>query len=168
MNIKIISIFTFSVLAVIGFSFPSQSQHKSGNIYRCIKTNTYPVTVVDTTRGTIELIVWKSDHFRQSGWSPQKRCEEVTRRFQKFSDNKTLRYITTGRMNRQKVICVAQKKSTGIRCREDGLLITLEPNDNPSMVLDELFDISSRISLGGLSRGAILDLEEFLQTVPVM
>ena len=167
-NTKIVGIFTFSILTIIGFSLPSQSQHKSKNIYTCLRTTGYPSTVVDTSRGRIELIVWKSDRFRQSGWSPQKRCEEVTRRFQKFSDNKVLRYVATGTINRQKVICVAQKKPTGIRCRKDGLLITLEPNDNPSKVLDELFDISSRVSLGGLSRGTILDLDEFLQAVPLM
>lgn len=169
MNTKTISVVVCSLLAVIGFSFPSRSQARPKNIYTCLQNNSSPATVVDTPRGRIELIVWKSDHFRNSGWTPQKRCVEVTKRFQEFSDNNTLRYVATGRMNKQKVICVAQKKPTGVQCRKDGLLITLQTNDNPLRVLDELFDISSRVSMGGLTRsGGVLDLEDFLQKAPVM
>lgn len=146
------------------FSLPSNAQTR--NIYNCLQYRNQPTTVVDTSRGRIQLIVWKSNFFTSAGWTPQRRCEAVTQRFQKFSDNGTLRYIATGTMNRQPVICVAEKKPSGFKCRPDGLLITLQTNDNPNQVLRDLFDISSRISSGGLTRGGILDLEEFLQNAP--
>jgi len=134
------------------------------NVYSCINYQGKPMTVVDTTRGRIQLIVWQSDYFRASGWTPEKRCQEVTKRFQIFSDNGSLRYIATGTMNNQPVICVAEKKGSAFKCRGDGLLLTLQSNDNPSKVLTELFNMSARTSAGGLSRGGILDLDNFLAT----
>ena len=163
MNIKSIACVSIVLINQI-FLLPSQAQTR--NIYNCLKFRNEPITVVDTTRGRIQLIVWKSNFFASSGWPPNKRCQAVTQRFQKFSDNGTLRYIATGTMNRQPVICVAQKKPSGFKCRPDGLLITLQRNDNPNQVLRDLFDISSRISSGGLTRGGILDLEEFLENAP--
>ena len=163
-NIIVLSI--FSSLALVSSFNILPSEAKPRNIYNCLQYRNQPTTVVDTTRGRIQLIIWKSNFFASSGWTPQKRCQAVTQRFQKFSDNGTLRYIATGTMNRQPVICVAEKKPSGFKCRTDGLLITLQTNDNPNQVLRDLFDISSRISSGGLSRGGILDLEEFLENVP--
>ncbi|AFZ45568.1 hypothetical protein PCC7418_3454 [Halothece sp. PCC 7418] len=109
-----------------------------------------PVTVVDTKRGRIELIIWKSEFFSGTGYTPQRRCDQVTARFQQHSDAKTLRYISTGTMNRQPVICVA--KNDAGDCRNDGLLITLQPQDNPNQVLRELFNLRERADSGGIYR----------------
>ncbi len=166
MNIK--TIIPISILAIINSILPLPSHAQSQNIYNCLEFKNNPTTVVDTQRGRIQLIIWNSNFFRASGWTPQRRCEAVTQRFQKFSDSGSLRYIATGRMNRLPVICVAEKKPSGFKCKSDGLLITLQPSDNPNNVLIDLFDISSRISSGGLSRGGILDLEEFLENVPTI
>jgi hypothetical protein len=164
-NIAVLSIFSSLALVASVNILPSEAQTR--NIYNCLQYRNQPTTVVDTTRGRIQLIVWKSGFFSSAGWTPEKRCQVVTQRFQKFSDNGTLRYIATGRMNNAPVICVAEKKPSGFKCLPNGLLITLQPNDNPSTVLKDMFDISSRISSGGLTRGGdILDLEEFLQNVP--
>lgn len=160
------NLLTIFCLAIVNSIFVEPTNAQNRNIYNCLQYKNQPTTVVDTNRGRIQLIVWNSNFFASSGWTPEKRCQAVTQRFQTFSDNGTLRYIATGTMNRQPVICVAEKKSSGFKCRTDGLLITLQSNDNPNQVLRDLFDISSRISSGGLSRGGILDLEEFLENVP--
>lgn len=119
--------------------------------YSCLnESGEKPVTVVDTKRGRIELIIWKSQFFEGSGYTPQRRCNQVTARFQQHSNQKTLRYISTGTMNGQKVICVA--KNDAGDCRNDGLLITLEPKDNPNQVLKDLFNLRERNSSGGIYR----------------
>lgn len=119
--------------------------------YSCLnKSGEKPVTIVDTKRGKIELIIWKSQFFASSGYTPQRRCNQVTARFQKHSDQKTLRYISTGTMNGQKVICVA--KNDAGDCRNDGLLITLEPKDDANHVLRELFNLRERANSGGIYR----------------
>ncbi|PHV62584.1 COP23 domain-containing protein [Cyanobacterium aponinum] len=159
-----IQFFIFGLLTIANGFFSQDSLAQTKNSYKCIQLNGKPTTIVDTARGRIQLIVWQSDFFRDSGWTPQKRCNEVTKRFQQFSDSGSLRYIATGTMNQQPVICVAEKKSSGFKCRGDGLLLTLQPKDNPSKVLTDLFNMSARTSTGGLSRGGVLDLDSFLAT----
>ena len=125
------------------------------NIYQCVNYENKPTTIVDTARGRIKLIVWESQYFANSGWSPQKRCEAVSARFQKFSDDRSLKYVSTGIMNRKyKVICVSRPRpGRGYACNDDGLLITLQPNDNPSAVLKNLFVNASKLGGTAVVRG---------------
>ena len=128
-----------------------------------------PTTVAHTPRGPIELIVWRSTFWSNSGFTPQLRCQEVTTRFQQQSDAKRLRYISTGTLNSYNVICVSEQSG---RCQGGGLLITLEPRDNPNQVLKDLFDLSARARSGGITRSfgatkVVIDLEEFLNESPV-
>jgi hypothetical protein len=130
------------------------------------------MTIVDTPRGRIKLILWESSYFSQSSWTPQKRCDEVTRRFQKFSDDGTLKYITTGKIGQYNVICVSgQKPSPGsnIDCSSEGLLITLEPTDNPDTVMKELFQEATKVGSMPVRRSQrILDMEQYLSKAPLM
>ncbi len=143
-----ISLLTKTLVILMTFtSFSSLSQVKAqGKVnYSCIQHQGKPKTVADTSRGKIQLIVWESQYFKNSGWTPQKRCQEISKRFQKFSDNGTLRYITTGRMNNQPVICTGTRTAgSGYKCMSDGLLMTLQPNDNPNQVLQDLFSKATR------------------------
>ncbi|NBD15044.1 MAG: hypothetical protein GVY04_02520 [Cyanobacteria bacterium] len=146
------------------------TQPKNSIQYFCLNEGgKQPVTVVDTKRGRIELIIWKSQFFANSGYTPQKRCDQVTARFQQHSDAETLRYISTGTMNQQNVICVA--KNDAGDCRSDGLLITLEAQDNPNQVLRELFNLKERASSGGIFRNVggeemkeVIVWDDFLET----
>lgn len=82
-----------------------------------------------------------------------------------------LNYLTTGRINRQPVVCVA--KSLGSGCSE--VLITLEPRDNPNLVLQELLNLRVRAASAPITRGGsqvspapvYVDLNEYLNTAPV-
>jgi hypothetical protein len=72
-------------------------------------------------------------------------------------------------MNDYNVICVGDKRLSGYECRKNGLLITLQPSDNPTTVMNDLFDINNRIRGGGITRGrSTIDLVSFLDSVPVM
>jgi hypothetical protein len=180
MKNKIMAIVLCSTLGVISLGKPSQAQYQpQRNIYTCLERNGKSTTVVDTRRGRIELIVWQSNFFQGSGWDPQSRCEEVSSRFQQFSDTGELRYVTTGKINGYNVICVADSERPQQNiCQNNGLLITLEPNDNPEQVKNELFDVAARIRGQAITRGCpsepnyykkpILDLSKFLQCVPTV
>lgn len=91
----------------------------------------------------IPIISWRST---VGQYTPERRCEEVMRRFQTFSNQGTLRYITTGTINRQNVICVAD--STQRSCRPDGLLFTITQSDNPRAVLNQFNGIGTSASGG--------------------
>jgi hypothetical protein len=127
---------------------------------------TVPTTFALTKRGNIPVIRWESTFFSNSNvYTPQKRCEEVSRRFQKYYSEGTLAYLTAGQMNTQNVICVSDEY--GGPCQ--GLLLTLEPKDNPQAVLKDL--LSARNRAGGpltRSTGSLyVDMNSFLETTPV-
>jgi len=142
------------------------------NVYSCIDHEGKPMTVVDTTRGRIQLIVWESDYFRASGWTPEKRCQEVSKRFQQFSDNNRLRFIANGMIGKYQVICVSPQSpppSTNIVCQEQNLLMTLEPKDKPVEVMKQLFEDAVKIGAMPIRRGqAVLDLDKYFAVAPLM
>ena len=107
----------------------------------CMKANGVPATVVSTKSGKqVPIIYWKSETFSSSGWTPTRRCQEVSARFQDYHQAGTLEFITTGRMNGMPVLCVS--KTDGGGCV--GLLYTLKPGQNATATLQKLFDIRNK------------------------
>jgi hypothetical protein len=163
-------IFVMAIAPMLSLNNTVEAQSQK-NVYSCIDYQGKPNTVVDTKRGRIQLIVWGSDYFRNSGWTPQKRCQEVTARFQKFSDNKSLKYVTTGKIKNQPVICLGKKIPSGYECIPDGLLITLEANDNPQKVLMSLFQNATQVGGQPVQRSVgeqVFPLSQYLETAPLM
>lgn len=130
---------------------------KSRIRYECKNEADKLSTVAHTERGMIELIVWESNFFGTT-WTPAKRCEAVTQRFQQFSDQRLLRFVSTGSMNNYKVICISEKAG---QCLDQGLLITLEPKDKPTRVLRQLFNYRTSIRRGGPKK-EVIDFERLL------
>ena len=99
-----------------------------------------PLSFKPKTGKQVPIIYWKSQTFSSSGWTPERRCQEVSARFQHYHSSGTLEYITTGRMNGLPVICVAQ--TDGGACA--GLLYTLKPGQNATATLKKLFEIRNK------------------------
>ncbi|MGR3277115.1 COP23 domain-containing protein [Acaryochloris marina NIES-2412] len=134
-------------------SVGNTTANREGNTFReqyvCVKEGGKYATIAQTQKGPIELIVWESTFFGPQ-YTPEQRCQMVSQRFQTLWDSGRLKFLNAGRMNRQNVICATSK--TGIEgCLKDGLLITLEPKDDPHNVLNELF-FSRRTRAGGTFR----------------
>lgn len=66
-----------------------------------------PTTIAKTRRGDVPVIRWVSTWSTGSGFTPQKRCEIVSKSFQTYHEAGQLNYLTTGRVNGQAVICPA-------------------------------------------------------------
>jgi Circadian oscillating protein COP23 len=127
-----------------------------------------PTTFAWAERGKIAVVRWKTEEF--AGYSPQKRCDEVSPRFQEAYDRGTLKMITNGKVNGQPVICTA----TEYRGKCETLLMTLRSTDDSIKILNSFKDI-----LNGRGAGPILhnsgfpqvyyqvDIETFLRTAPV-
>ena len=146
----------------------SAQNSSSTNQYRCEEINGKPTTVLYTPQKRIAIIVWRSRHFGAQ-WNPRARCEAVSKRFQDHHNQKNLRYITTGMMNGYNIICVADRDLE--TCKPDGILITLENEDNPRQVAEELFSIERRegnrpLARGGESEEFLLDFEKFIRESP--
>jgi len=129
-----------AVSGILGFaSLSSHDPAKAGaSGFSCSISNGAPATMVETADGRrVPLIRWTSSTFDGAGWTPARRCQEVSQRFETFRQQGRLNYLTTGRMNSLPVICTA--KQTGDAC--DGLLYTLKPGQDPTTSLTRLLDV---------------------------
>ena len=124
----------------IGFN-PSSANANSANptsSFYCGNNGGVPATIVShSVHGNVTLIRWVSDYFEGSGYDAQTRCELVSERFQTHKENGTLQYLTTGILNRQKVICASG--TNGGEC--EGLLFTLKPNSDANQTLLDLTNL---------------------------
>jgi hypothetical protein len=149
----------FSAIAPIAAIATATIASFSGNLpaiarpvqFSCVSINNTPTTIARTSQGNVTVISWRSSHFSNSGFTPEKRCQIVSERFQTHSNKGTLRFITVGKINGQNVMCVAQRQGAG--CRRDGLLLTFEPQDDPYTVIKDLFGVSRGAGGSSVSRG---------------
>lgn len=157
------SVLTVSALTIASLlAFNPATRGQSGTAFVCSNWQGSPATVAQTAQGdTVPVILWSSDYFGKAGFDPQTRCELVSQRFQQYYNNGTLNYLTTGRMNRMPVVCVAQKE--GGPCT--GLLFTLKPESNPSATLQRLLAVRVRAQgpLNETNARVYIDMEEYLE-----
>tara|TARA_B100000674_G_scaffold486344_1_gene494730 strand:+ start:1801 stop:2373 length:573 start_codon:yes stop_codon:yes gene_type:complete len=129
------------VCCLVAYPQATRSSSALASSISCMNAEGVPATVVQTKTGKqIPIIYWKSQAFSGSGWTPERRCQEVSARFQNYHSSGTLEYITTGRMNGLPVICVS--KTNGGACA--GLLYTLKPGQNATATLKKLFDVRTK------------------------
>lgn len=141
---------------------PAQANPTS-SFYCGVDADGTPTTMVrHPQHGEVPVIRWVSDYFEASGYDPQTRCNLVSQRFQNFKDSGSLQYLTTGRMNRQSVVCVSP--TDGGECA--GLLFTLKPTSNPNRTLQDLMALRANATSAPLNEtGARLyiNLEDYIQ-----
>lgn len=105
---------------------------------------TVPATIASTPgQGNVPMILWVRNDF-QGRYTQEQRCEEVSSRFQKHYENRTLKFIRTGTVNGYPVLCIAS--SRGGSCPKNQVLITLSPGTDPEPVLTQLLDLRRRSS----------------------
>ncbi|NET61624.1 MAG: CHAT domain-containing protein [Symploca sp. SIO2E6] len=117
----------------------AENPQKTGFNFICTTINNVPVTIVKSEKWEGEgrqLIQWVSNH---GEFTPEERCQVFTARFNKYFGQGG-RYITHGVINNQKAICTTDKK--GNSCTE--ALFALKPDEDPNLVLENLFALNDR------------------------
>jgi hypothetical protein len=135
--------------------------------FTCVIEKGVPVTTAVMDSGKqVAVIRWVHDTFSGSGWSPQRRCQEVSERFTNLSNRGLLNYLTTGSMNGMSVICAALNKAD--RCNDNSLLYTLKPGQNPSQTLKNLMAVRTYAvrPLNETGDRVFVDLNEYLGLGP--
>lgn len=118
------------------FNAQSQVNNNIQTGFFCSTSASVPTTVYLNKQGTQEpWITWSSDYFTDSGWTPEKRCLEVSNRLETYRIKNQLQYVTSGVINNQKVICVAATQ--GAPC--GGIIYTLKPGQDAIAALNNLF-----------------------------
>jgi hypothetical protein len=156
---KLTSAVALTALTFTLSATPGWSQTKTNQISffcRSITTSSsYPETVPATvvfipeSRRYQSIIAWKSDSFPNTVWTPQKRCEVISQKFQDFYNQDRLRYMTTGQIKGLGVICAAQSRET---CNSQNQLFTVKPGSDPQKVLEQLIALASGRTTEGVSQ----------------
>jgi hypothetical protein len=103
-----------------------------------------PVTIVNNSQQNKPLtaIYWNpKNNFFGGKWTPQQRCEEVSKRFQKIYERDGLKFITADEakwISDRQINVICSVKEVNARCEEDDLLLTLETKDDPNELLKKL------------------------------
>jgi len=176
MKIRSLAVIIAGLGVVVGSAIanPAKAQTKDNNTYYCAQLDGNWSTFVNTPRGRVTLINW-ANQFGEK-WTPQKRCSAVSQRFQNFLDKGNLKFIRTGNINEQPVLCVANDR--GGACPNDNVLITLKSGTDPEGVLIRLVDFRRSVSGQTLTLSAddagfysggefYVDMDKFLESVPV-
>jgi len=124
-------------------ALPSTSAQ--GTSFICVSgTNGLPTTYAVTARGRVPVIRWFSDYFSGGGFTPERRCQEVSARFQGFYNSGQLNFIASGYVNGQAVVCAAP--ASGYPCSGANVLFTLKPGSNAADTVRRLFNIRAGAS----------------------
>lgn len=142
---KVLNIGFLALALVMGNQIAAQSVNaQSRTKFICGSDQGRPATLaILPDGGQAPIIRYSSGAFERAGFSDQKRCEEVSARFQYFNDLRENDFMTTGKINGQNVICVTRRE--GGDCSRDlkseGLLITVRPGVDPNVTLQELVNV---------------------------
>lgn len=149
-----------SVAVISTAPIPAEARAQS---FVCSNSGGVPTTTASMADGrSVPVIRWTSSTFDGAGWTPERRCQEVSARFDTYHREGRLKYITTGRMNGLPVICTSS--SNGGSC--DGLLYTLKPGQNATATLRNLLDIriKARGPLNETASRLYISVDELLDT----
>lgn len=131
------SSFTIALLSVLATTASiNQPSYANGNKFFCAKEKDVPVTKIRTSRGNQSFIRWVVTDFK--GYPPQKRCQLVSAKFQRYYDNG--RFYITSRDNFEgyPVLCISNQK--GGSCLRENVLVTLKPGTDTGRVLRQILD----------------------------
>jgi len=144
-TLTISSIFTFVAL-VLGFASTfststkasaqdaSAQRQNSREYFYCETAQGIPTTFYKDRHKEVAFILWDSDYFKRSGYTPERRCREVTARLNNYFRDKSEQSITYGKMNGEPVVCITDREGGGCT----GLLYTLKGNQNGEKAMDLL------------------------------
>jgi Circadian oscillating protein COP23 len=148
MNILLLSIALLSSTTVLFPATPVQAQVDEakfycGSSYNAEKGKKVPTTIVWTPTRKTAIVQWVKP--MGNYWTPERRCNEFSKKMNTAYQNKTLNFLTNGKMQGQRVICTANEVNGD--CKD--VLMTLRPQDKSLGILDEIKDLLSGRAVGG-------------------
>ena len=183
MNFRFLVSFILAITSVSLIAKATQSQPESQNNFDRVTffcgeaTDAATGDKLPTTlawipqRGkNIPIIYWKSYPFRGAAWTNQKRCENVSPKFQTFYEKGLLEYLTHGIYQGSPVIC-AVVKDPG-QCNSENQLIQLKPDQEGGEVLMSLMDILENRTAQPLYQNSgeqvYVPMDNFLEKAPAV
>lgn len=124
-----------------------------------------PTTIARTERGNIPVIYWITEDL-PGNLTPQSRCEQVSNKLQAAQDHQRLKYLSSGILNGQPVICTSDKPNGN--CID--ILFTLLTGSDPKHIINYL-DLRGlangrAIEQGNDEQTIYIDFSEYLSRIP--
>lgn len=173
-NHKTVQLATVTAIALGSFAVfqsPDVAQAEATSFYCDMNSPIgYPTVYARTPAGNKPVVSLYSQYFSASGYSPERRCQEIAQRFTNFSQTGQLKYLTAGYVNNLPVICVVS--SYGMPCHSDTILFTMKADDpEPAeSKLQRLFNIrrgaSDILFESQDDAGVYINFDQFLREVP--
>ena len=105
--------------------------------YTCEENEGVPTTFIKIAQEKRAVIRWLNDLGKEAGYTPERRCQEVTARFNLWGKQQR-QYVNYGIMNNQPVLCATDKPKGGCI----SLLYTLKPGDDPKKTLNDFLELN--------------------------
>lgn len=149
-----------ALLSATAISQPSRAEDIT---FLCGTNNGVPATIARTARGEVPMILWNASTVTSVGDTPQKLCEDVSKKFQTYYNSGTLKYITTARKKDQLVVCIAQEENGS--CSGEPLFALNSNSSNPSATLQRILRIrvASAAPISETSPRVYISLEKYLK-----
>ncbi|MFO5439879.1 MAG: COP23 domain-containing protein, partial [Dolichospermum sp.] len=104
------------------------------------------------------------------GWTPQKSCPEVSKKFHNVYEAGLLKRLTTGEYNGYPGVCAVAIDEES--CNSNNQLFTLKNNSDPGLVLEQLVNIAQGKSSEPLWQSSgnskYLNVRKYLQNAPLV
>jgi Circadian oscillating protein COP23 len=166
-------------LPLLSVTLPAVSQPKGPDqltffckeVYDQASGQKIPATFawIPERQGNITVVGWKSQYFAKKGWNAQKRCADITPKFQQAYNAGRLHYLTTGASSGYPVVCAIAKQEDA--CDSTSQLFTLKPHDQPTLVLQQLMDVltgkASDMLLQSSDGKTFVSMQEFFKKAPL-
>lgn len=130
---------------------PALALSPKGQRFECVKsvyTGYGLIGYNDAGFSTAPLITFERTYFEPSGYTPERRCHEVTQRLNEavnYTGYPDELWLTSGKVNRLTVICYVRGTDTG--CNQQNVLLTISktsPNfNNPTQALRDLINFAA-------------------------
>lgn len=165
---SLITLTSLALGSLILSSQASQAQPAPGQRgFWCGNHNGVPATLYQNSQGGRELwINWRSHVFTEAGYDPLTRCQQVSARLENYRQARSLRYVTVGIMNGQRVMCTASQ----VNGRCENLVYTLRPGQDAVRTLHNFLALregqlgapalNESGSIPYIDVGSILDADE--------
>ena len=114
-------------------------------IYDSVSGKKIPATLVwmPENKEHRQLIGWKSQYFDKE-YTPEKRCQIVTKKFQEKYDSGNLDYLIRGTSKGYPIICGV--KNIDDPCDQDSQLFTLKKHNNSEKIKEALIQTLNKAS----------------------
>jgi hypothetical protein len=148
-------VLVFGVAAAIAQPSFAQEDNAKGS-FRCGVDGSTPATFAKNGVKEVVFIRWTQPFSPNSEWTPQRRCEQVSKKFSENVSSGNLGYIVSGFANGESVLCASTSQEGEINCPNSQVLMTLRRGDDSSTFIKKLVQANVEGSSSGIDHNGVL------------